>query len=300
MIKPLGPQEMYPAGIADVSTRILSLSTGVRVRVAESGPHDGQPIVLLHGWAATIYTFRHALELLPSYGFRVIAPDLRGFGLSDKPIARNAYALDAYIDDLTALLGALEVDKVVLGGQSMGGGVALHFALRNPGRVSMLTLVNPVGLARVGFVSTMRVIPQDLVNAFGPALAPRFLIELILRWVAYGDASLVTERTIDEYWSPTQQPGFVRAGRAALTEFAWRPISASTLQGLTVPTLVILGQQDRLIRDAATATGAIPQADVHTLRGGHCVHEEHPDVVYPIITGFLRGTAGDGPPTSAP
>ena len=289
MIEPLAPQAMYPAGVPSVSTRTVTLATGIRVRVAESGSPDALPVVLLHGWAATIYTFRHALELLPAHGFRVIAPDLRGFGLSDKPITPHAYALDAYLDDLAALLDALELNNVVLGGQSMGGGVSLHYALRNPRRVSRLVLINPTGLAPVGFVAGMRLVPQQFVSALGPALAPRFLIRIILKWIAYGDASLVTERTIDEYWSPTQQPGFVRAGRAALTEFSWQPVPAPVLQGMTVPAVVILGLQDRLIRNAAPAARAIPAGEIHTVTGGHCVHEEHPDEVYPLIAGFLRG-----------
>jgi pimeloyl-ACP methyl ester carboxylesterase len=279
---------MYPAGIAGVSTRILSLGTGVRVRVAESGPRDGQPILLLHGWAATIYTFRHALELLPAHGFRVISPDMRGFGLSDKPITRNAYSLDAYLDDLAALLEVLELDRLILGGQSMGGGVALHFALRNPRRVSHLVLINPIGLAPVAFVKAMRLVPQQFVNTFGAMLAPRAIVEWVLRRIAYGDPSLVTDRTVHEYWSPTQQPGFVRAGRAALSEFHWEPVDPTVLQSLSAPAVVILGEQDRLIREAAPAARVMRVAEVHSMVGGHCVHEEHPDAVYPLVTSFLR------------
>jgi pimeloyl-ACP methyl ester carboxylesterase len=287
---------MYPAGVGGISTRTLTLASGVRVRVAESGPRDGTPIVLLHGWAATIYTFRHALELLPAEGFRVIAPDLRGFGLSDKPLTRHAYALGSYLDDLTAFLHALELDRVILGGQSMGGGVALHFAIQNPRRVTHLSLINPVGLAPVAFVRTMRLVPQQFVNALGPLLAPRFIVELVLRRIAYGDASLVTERTVHEYWSPTQQPGFVRAGRASLSEFTWEPVAPTSLRALSVPAVVILGKQDRLIRDAADAARVMPLGEVHTMTGGHCVHEEHPNKVYPLITSFLRReTAGNLP-----
>jgi pimeloyl-ACP methyl ester carboxylesterase len=300
MTRPLAPQEMYPAGVSGITSRIVSLSTGVRVRVAESGPRDGPPVVLLHGWAATVYMYRHALELLPAQGFRVIAPDLRGFGLSDKPITHRAYALDAYLDDLAALLDALELGNVALGGQSMGGGIALHFALRHPRRVTALALINPTGLAPVAFVSLLRLVPQQAVSALGPLLAPRLIVELILRRVAYGDGSLVTKRTIDEYWSPTQQPGFVRAGRAALTDFSWEPIAPDALRGLTMRTVVIIGREDRLIRDAAPAARVIPQAEVHTLTGGHCVHEEHPGQVYPLVSSFLKGEGPRDPSVSAP
>jgi pimeloyl-ACP methyl ester carboxylesterase len=285
---------MYPAGIAGVSTRIVSLSSGVRVRVAESGARDAPAVVLLHGWAATIYMFRHALETLPAQGFRVIAPDMRGFGLSDKPMSRHAYSLDAYLGDLTALLDALGLQRVMLGGQSMGGGTALHFALRQPRRVSHLVLINPTGIARVSFVKMMRLVPQQFVNTFGGMLAPRKIVEFILRRIAYGDAGLVTAQTIQEYWSPTQQPGFVRAGRAALSEFSWEPLDSAVLATLAVPTVVILGKQDRLIPEAASAARSFRSADVHVLTGGHCVHEEHPDEVYRLIASFLRRPAPGG------
>jgi pimeloyl-ACP methyl ester carboxylesterase len=137
-------------------------------------------------------------------------------------------------------------------------------------------------------------VPQQFVSALGPVLAPRFLIRIILKRIAYGDPSLVTERAIDEYWAPTQQPGFVRAGRAALSEFSWEPVPAEVLQSMTVPAVVILGLQDRLIRDAASAARMMSTGEVHALRGGHCVHEEHPAEVYPLIAEFLRRAGADG------
>ena len=59
----LSAAEIYPAGVAGVTTRMIDLSTGVRVRVVESGPSSGPPIVMLHGWGASLYMFRHALAL---------------------------------------------------------------------------------------------------------------------------------------------------------------------------------------------------------------------------------------------
>jgi len=249
---------------------------------------SGPPVLLLHGFPDSRFLWRHQIGPLTDAGFRVIAPDLRGFGLSDKPITPDAYSLEAYLGDLAALLDALELDRVALGGQSMGGGVSLHYALRNPERVSHLVLINPTGLAPVGFVSGMRLVPQQFVSALGPVLAPRFLVRIIVKWIAYGDPSLVTERTIDEYWAPTQQPGFVRAGRASLSEFSWEAVPEDVLRSMTVPAVVILGLQDRLIRDAASPARIIPGGEVHTLRGGHCVHEERPEDVYGLIGDFLR------------
>src|SRR5206468_8418867 len=73
----LAPSEMYPAGIAGVRTRMLTMATGMRVRVVECGPTDGAPVVLIHGWGACVYTYRFLLQALGSARRRVIAFDLR-------------------------------------------------------------------------------------------------------------------------------------------------------------------------------------------------------------------------------
>ena len=84
----LSPSEMFPAFAPHIAVRTVALRSGVRVRVAESGPSDGRPVVMLHGWGASLYMFRHALDRFPRAGIRAIAVDLRGYGLSDKPPAR--------------------------------------------------------------------------------------------------------------------------------------------------------------------------------------------------------------------
>ena len=66
----LSRAEIFPAGVAGLTTRLINLSTGIRVRVVESGPLDGPPVVMLHGWGASLYMFRHALGVAPQRGFR--------------------------------------------------------------------------------------------------------------------------------------------------------------------------------------------------------------------------------------
>jgi pimeloyl-ACP methyl ester carboxylesterase len=243
---------------------------------------------MLHGWGASAYMYRQALDRLPPRGVRAIAVDLRGYGLSDKPIAKGAYTLEAYSADLDALLDALELPNVVLMGQSMGGGLALRYALRNPGRVRRLVLVNPVGLVSIAYLQTLRILPRSVIGAIGHRLVPRRAVDLILRYVAYGDPAQPTERDVDEYWAPTQLPGFVNAARAALGEFDWRPLSRDEAESLAVPTLVILGTKDRLIRNAGAAARGLRGTSVHCVVGGHCVLEENPVEVYDIVENFLN------------
>ena len=290
-VRPLTPAEMYPASAAGVSATMIALPTGIRVRVVSSGPPSGPVVLLLHGWGASLYTFRHALELLPRRGFRTIAVDLRGFGLSDHPTAPASYSLAAYLADLNALIDHLGLERFALVGHSMGGGLSLHYALEHATRLTALALVNPTELVAIPALFAMRVVPRPVVEALGERLIPRWLVKLILEHVAFGDASRVTERDVDEYWSPTQLPGFIRGVRRTVAEFDWSPISDGQAASLAVPTAVVLGTRDRLVRHARSAALRLADAEVHEVDGGHCVHEERPSEVYGLLGRFLDGRA---------
>jgi pimeloyl-ACP methyl ester carboxylesterase len=288
MRRPLATSELFPAGHPDVSARFIQLSTGVRVRVAESGPRDGTPVVMLHGWGASLYMFRHAFTLLPPFGIRAIAVDLRGYGLSDKPRTRGAYTLDAYLDDLDALLDALALPRVALMGQSMGGAIALHYTLRHPERVTRLVLISPAGLVPIMYPHLLRATPRGLARLVRERFVPRTLIGLIMRRLAYGNASLVTERDIDEYWAPARLSGYVHAAHAALHEFDWQPVTAEQAASLAVPTMVVLGKRDRVIRRIRRGAERLRGSRIYELDAGHCVNEERPAEFYRMAGEFVR------------
>jgi pimeloyl-ACP methyl ester carboxylesterase len=289
--RPLLPSDVYPAGHLEISQRFVPLATGVTVRVAEAGPAHGVPVVMLPGWGSPLYMYRHGFERLPEYGARVIAVDLRGYGLSDKPEKRGAYSLDAYVADVDALLDALDLGRAVIVGQSMGGGLALHYALLRSERVRGVVLINPTGLVSLPFLPVLRGAPREALAMIGKRLVPRIMIGFVLRRLAYGNAALVTERDVDEYWAPTQLPGYVFAARSALSEFDWRRVTDAEASSLAVPALVILGDADRLVRNDVRAAQRLAGATVHVLEGGHCVHEEQPDEAYRLIGEFVRTTA---------
>lgn len=232
--------------------------------------------------------YRHALERFPALGFRTVAVDLRGHGLSDKPLEPNSYSLPSYFADLAALLDDLGGAPVVLVGQSMGGGIALRYAMAHPSQISRLALINPTGLSRVPFIQTLQLVPPILLEVIGPRLVPRWVVGHILKRLAYGDGSLVTERDIDEYWAPTQLAGFVHAARALIGELDWSIVSDAEAQSLGVETLVILGEHDRLLRTTREQALRLPNTRVERFPGGHCANEEHPDVVYGALEAFIR------------
>lgn len=279
---------MYPAGVASVVARQVRLRSGLQLRVAESGPPRGAPVLLLHGWGACLYTYRYLLPALAEAGRRAIAFDLRGHGLSDKPRGPEHYTTAAMCGDVLELLDALGIERADIVGHSLGGGTALRVALARPGRVARLVVAAPVGLAKPRLRNIARLFTPRITDRFARYLTPRWLTSLLLRG-AYGDPTKVPNEVIDEYWAPSQFPDYYRALRALLAKFTWNPLAPDALTRIVQPTLVILGTADRLIPDAACGAASIPGATVLTLRGaGHLGIEECPTESCAAVIRFLE------------
>ena len=279
--------DVFPAARTDISARVLSLRSGLRIRVVEGGDPHGEPLLMLHGWGASAFSFRHAFDRLGRQGARVVAADLRGFGLSEKPIAAGSYSAAKYREDIEQLFDALGFQRAHIVGHSMGGGMALQYALERPERVRGLALISPTNLVAIPLLLLPKVAPLFLARLLGRRLVPRFVIEMILDRLAYGDPALVTHEIVDQYWAPTQLPGYVYAARATLSEFDWTPIPHERAQKLSVPCVVMLGTHDRLVRGATEAARSLRGASVYELAVGHCVHEVAPERAYDTIARHL-------------
>lgn len=280
---------MYPAGAADVSQRLVTLRSGLRLRVLESGPATGLPVLLVHGWGACVYTYRYLLPALSRAGRRAIAFDLRGHGLSAKPRGAENYMTAALLGDVLEVLDTLEVEKADVVGHSLGGGLALQLALSAPARVCRLVLAAPVGLGRVRLRRFARMMTPRVTDRFARYLTPRWLTRFLLHG-AYGDPRRVPNDAIDEYWAPSQFPDYYRAVRALLHAFSWRPLTAAELARIEQPALVILGTADRLIPDAHRGATSLGNATVISLAGaGHLGIEECAEESNAAVIRFLKG-----------
>ncbi len=107
-------------------------TNGIRLHVAEQG--EGPLVVLCHGFPESWYSWRHQLGALSAAGFRVVAPDMRGYGRSDRPEAVDQYTLLHLVGDIVGLLDALGVEQAVIAGHDWGAPVAWHAALLRPDR----------------------------------------------------------------------------------------------------------------------------------------------------------------------
>lgn len=115
---------------------------GVRLHVAQAGAEDGRPVILLHGFPEYWGGWLHQIPALAAAGYRVWAPDQRGYNLSDKPKGIDAYVLDELAADVAGLIDAMGVEKVLLVGHDWGAAVAWWTALHYPQRLEKLAILN--------------------------------------------------------------------------------------------------------------------------------------------------------------
>lgn len=285
----LPPSAMYPAQDPRVAARMLTLASGLRVRVVECGPRDAPPVLFLHGWGASAFTWRHNLPALAAAGCRAVAVDLKGHGLSDKPTGAGEYAFDAMLAHLREIIEALGGARPAVVAQSMTGALALELALEADPPVSRVALVNPVGLCALPIIPFACALTPTPTVRVAPWLVLRWAMAAGLRFV-YGDPRRVTARDVDEYWAPSQFPGYARAMRALVHEFRWPPFPAERLARLRVPTLIVLGSRDRVVRGARPVAERLTAARLVVVPGaGHAVNEERPDEVNPVLAEFVTG-----------
>jgi epoxide hydrolase 4 len=117
-------------------------TNGIRLHVVESGPEDGPPVILLHGFPEFWYGWRHQIGPLADAGFRVLAPDQRGYAASEKPEPVSAYALDTLANDVAGLIGSTGRPRAAVVGHDWGGIVAWWLAVRRPEQVERLAVLN--------------------------------------------------------------------------------------------------------------------------------------------------------------
>jgi pimeloyl-ACP methyl ester carboxylesterase len=283
---------MFPAGVAGIRTRDVTLASGLRLRLAESGRDDAAPLLLLHGWGASIYMWRDWFAPLAASGRRVIAVDLPGHGLSDKPDDPGAYRLGPMMQVVRELFDADRLTHVDVVAQSMAGTIALELALGGESRIGRLVLVSP---ACFGVVPLLRFAPLLRFNVVGrvmPYMVTRGSVKRAHRLV-YGDPSRITPADIDQYWAPSQFPGYSRALWRLATTFEWdrqpSDVMARRLRAHRGRVQVVLGGRDRLVCDSRPYVAALVAAgaplEVSTVEaGGHAVNEESPEEVMALLS----------------
>jgi pimeloyl-ACP methyl ester carboxylesterase len=254
----------------------------------------GDPIVLLHGLGASKITWLPVLAPLAER-HRVIVPDLPGHGESDKP--RHDYTPRFYARVLRHFMDALEVERAAVVGNSLGGRIALELALRSPGRVAGLALLDPSlpGLRWRHIMGFTRIFPTE-IGVLPFPLRERWVEVMIRRLFARPDrlpsegyASAAGE-FIRIYRDPVARMAFFSTLRQIVTE---RPDAFfASLRRIKHPALIIFGEEDRLVppRLAVRLAQHLPQAELVILPNvGHVPQFEATSETLGLLETFLDG-----------
>src|SRR3954470_18049364 len=197
----------------------IALPTGVTLAVQAGGPADAEAIVLLHGFPESHRTWRGVAPDL-AREFRVIAPDQRGFGASDKPLGVDAYRTDRILEDLIALADALGLERFTLVGHDWGGAVAWLAALRHPDRLSRLVIVNaphPLVFQKSLFEDEAQRAASQYINAFRNPIMEQGIQVMGLEtfftktFASHADISLLSDEERQAYLDDWGRPGALTA-----------------------------------------------------------------------------------------
>ncbi|HEY3038213.1 MAG TPA: alpha/beta hydrolase [Pyrinomonadaceae bacterium] len=259
---------------------------GVRLHYQDKGV--GMPLVLLHGYTSSTYSWKDVFEPL-SQKFRVIAIDLKGFGFSGKPDGDYTRRAQAML--VARLLDYLKIERAWVCGNSMGGEIALNFTLQNPQRVAGLILIDSAGVEVNGAKSLA---PRYLlIPGVGRLLTALALTsdKLVREGLekSFYDRTKVSNERVANYYRPLQTRGGQLAAMRARTQADLFPIEQD-LNRITVPTLIIWGAQDQLIPLAAGSkmSSLIKDSTLVTFDNcGHLPQEEMPARVVDEITRFI-------------
>lgn len=283
----LAPPSMFPAGLPEYRTRIVELQGRERVRIVERGDRDALPVVFLPGWGCPVWDFHRTMPAVADAGFRAIAIDLRGHGLSDMPADPARYRTDAMVAQVLDVLDAIGVRRVALAGHSMGGALATHLAMREPDRVRALALFAPIGFGNARAAELGRLLSPAWTIPISRLLLRRAVIAAGLLTL-YGNKALVDRRNVDEYWAPSQFDGFVPAMRALLHEFRWTRFTDAEIAGIALPGLLVRGRRDPIVlRPWTPASLPAGWREIVLDDVGHLPHDEAPAAVNAALIEML-------------
>jgi pimeloyl-ACP methyl ester carboxylesterase len=260
---------------------------GVRVHYQEKGA--GTPLLLIHGLNSSTYTWKDVFEPLAK-SYRVIAVDLKGFGFSGKPDGDYTRRAQAIL--VAHLLDYLKIEKVWLAGNSMGGEVALNFALQNPQRTAGLILIDSAGIN-----SSNSLVPAYARIPFvGPILAALALTsDRLVRHAlerSFYDGAKVTDERVAAYYRPLKTRGGQLAALRARSQWGLFPI-AKDLNKISSPALIIWGAEDALIpiETGRRLNSLIKDSKLVIIeKCGHVPQEELPERVLDEMTKFIAGS----------
>ncbi|HQR72178.1 MAG TPA: alpha/beta hydrolase [Burkholderiaceae bacterium] len=266
------------------------VAAGLRTNYHDLG--QGAPVLLIHGSGPGVSAYANWRLAMPvlAQARRVIAPDMAGFGFTDRP-AGAVYSMDHWVAQAIGLIDALDLAQVDLVGNSFGGALSLALAIRHPQRVRRLVLM---GAAGISFPITPAL---DAVWGYEPSFEN---MRKVMDWFAF-DRNLVTDELARLRYVASIRPGFQESYAAMFPAPRQRWIEAlasreEDIRRLPHETLVIHGREDQVLplSNSIALSQWIPRSQLHVFgRCGHWTQIEHAARFAQLVGNFLaEGDAG--------
>ena len=315
LLIPLPPVGVDAATFADSDGYFITVD-GLSTYVLEKGDKAAPPIILLHGWGASTFTWRDQMTPLADAGYRVVAFDRPPYGLSAKTGSNIPYSTGALADFTAQVMDTLGIEKAVLVGQSQGGGIAGYFAARYPERVEKLVLVSAALRPTDDPVSSAHGGTGNLVGgAIGlpPVVNKLLAFPSFARWArigirsfvtpdfstnilksAYYDPNFMTPEVAAGYSKQLQVVGWDEAllGQLRGSESQIEPFTAAQISAISVPVMIAWGQNDSWVPISVGERlyTLLPDATYVTYPNvGHLPQEEAADAFNADLLAFLDG-----------
>jgi pimeloyl-ACP methyl ester carboxylesterase len=271
---------------------------GIRLHYVEAG--EGPLVVLLHGFPEFWYSWRHQIAPLAQAGYHVVAPDMRGYDLSDKPRGWRAYDAGLLADDIAGLIRSFGERQAYVVGHDWGAAVAYTVAMRHPDVVRRLAILNVPHTARMleGFRTLKQLRKSWYMFFFQVPWLPERLIarenfSFAKRSLRADSKDAFTDEDLDRYVEAWSQPGaltgMINYYRAALRRSPRKTLAQ--MKPIEAPTLVIWGMLDRHIGSelAEPAPEWVPNVRVERIADAtHWVQHDAPERVSELLVGFMN------------
>ena len=259
-------------------------STGVKLNVVVRGPEDAPPVLLLHAFPLSHRMWEPQMEALADH-FRLVVPDHRGFGGSEP--GDGQYMMELLVDDLFAVLDELGLERVVACGLSMGGYVLLRALERAPERFRAVALADTRSQAdddagKLARAATIKAVKSDGVDAFAAQFSGKLL----------GPSTLARDPDLRTTVADMIKANGALAICGGLLALATRTDTTAALKKLSVPALILVGEEDAItpVASSRSMAEAAPGAKLVTLpSAGHLSNLETPAAFNRALREFLEG-----------
>ena len=261
-----------------------ALLNGLNLNYSLAGESAAPPVLFVHGFPFSLEMWREQIDAVAAEGFRAVAYDIRGHGMSD--VGDGQYTIESHVDDLFALLDHLKIPKSVIVGLSMGGYIALRALEREPGRFVGAVLCDTrsepdTDEGRVKRAASVRSVKKSGSYAYAADYVKMMFAQ---ETFSANPAAVESIRQIISRTPPLSIAG-------TLIALAARTDTTASLEKISVPTLILVGERDAVtpLPSSQSMKAKIPGAELHIVPGaGHLSNLDNPAYFNEKLLAFLK------------